>query len=163
MHEPNNKQPLYGSVPYITSVHQTHSAAVAWVNAAHTYVTITDLDQGKHAVYLSESGALEFFTFAASTHGSSNRIKKVQEDLAIVSGYIPLPLLHTLGFHFCKWNSVSSAIIIDRNKKFTEGNFPVDVLWMDIEWADQRNQGNYQYFYFNPTNFTTKGIEDMNS
>ena len=53
--------------------------------------------------------------------------------------------------------------MIDRNKKFTEGNFPVDVLWMDIEWADQRNQGNYQYFYFNPTNFTTKGIEDMNS
>jgi len=46
--------------------------------------------------------------FASSSEGDNNRVKKVQEDLAIVSGYIPMPPLHTLGFHFCKWADVSA-------------------------------------------------------
>jgi len=27
-------------------------------------------------------------------------------------------------------------MIIDRNRNFTKFGFPIDVLWMDIEWAD---------------------------
>ena len=164
MHEPNNQQPLYGNVPYITSLHPTHSAAVAWVNAAHTWVTIEDLDGGKHATYVSESGALEFFMFAAASNGATNRIKKVQEDLAIISGYVPLPLLHMLGFHFCKWANVDAKIIMQRNRDFTNYKFPVDVFWMDIQWADKNGvAGGYEYFNFNPKNFTADAINQMNS
>jgi alpha-glucosidase (family GH31 glycosyl hydrolase) len=47
-----------------------------------------------------------------------------------------MPLLHMLGFHFCKWANVSAEMIIERNRNFTDFKFPVDVLWMDIEWAD---------------------------
>jgi alpha-glucosidase (family GH31 glycosyl hydrolase) len=90
------------------------------------------MDGGKHATYVSESGALEFFMFAAASNGATNRIKKVQEDLAIVSGYVPLPLLHMLGFHFCKWAPVDAEIIMQRNRDFTSHKFPVDVFWMDI-------------------------------
>lgn len=46
-HAPNNQQPLYGSVPYVTSLDVTHSAAVAWINSAHTWVSIADQDKGK--------------------------------------------------------------------------------------------------------------------
>jgi alpha-glucosidase (family GH31 glycosyl hydrolase) len=39
----------------------------------------------------------------------------------------------------------------------------VDVLWMDIQWADKDGiDNNYQYFQFNPQNFTTDGIAAMN-
>jgi hypothetical protein len=47
-----------------------------------------------------------------------------------------MPLLHTLGFHFCKWANVSADMIMERNKNFTLYGFPVDVLWMDIEWSE---------------------------
>jgi alpha-glucosidase (family GH31 glycosyl hydrolase) len=76
-HEPNNQQPLYGSVPYVTSLDETHSAAVTWVNSAHTWVSISDMDDGKYVNFVSESGALELFVFAAKNNGDINRVKKV--------------------------------------------------------------------------------------
>lgn len=76
-HMPGNQQPLYGSVPYITSLSENHSASVAWVNSAHTWISIEDMDVGRYANFVSESGALELFVFASSTFGDSNRIKKV--------------------------------------------------------------------------------------
>jgi mannosyl-oligosaccharide alpha-1,3-glucosidase len=137
MHVPFNPQPLYGSVPYITSLDETHSTGLAWVNSASTFVDVATIEDksGRYTSFVSESGAMEFFMFASKTAGNSNRVKKVQEDLAIVTGYIPLPPLHTLGFHFCKWAPVSADTIIERNRNFTEGAFPIDVLWSDIEWA----------------------------
>lgn len=94
------------------------------------------MDVGKYVNFVSESGALELFVFASTIDGDSNKVKRVQADLALVSGYAPLPLLHMLGFHFCKWANVSAEMIIERNHNFTNYGFPVDVLWMDIEWAD---------------------------
>ena len=95
------------------------------------------MNSGKYVNFVSESGALELFVFSSSTVGNSNRVKKVQENLATVSGFVPMPLLHTLGFHFCKWANVSADMIMERNKNFTTFGFPIDVLWMDIEWSEQ--------------------------
>lgn len=110
MHEPFNQQPLYGTVPYITSLNEDHSAGLAWISSSSTYVDVATPSKkgGRYTSFVSESGALEFFMFASSSEGDNNRVKKVQEDLAIVSGYIPMPPLHTLGFHFCKWADVSA-------------------------------------------------------
>jgi alpha-glucosidase (family GH31 glycosyl hydrolase) len=74
---PGNQQPLYGSVPYVTSISETHSSAIAWVNSAQTWVSISDMDDGKYVNYVSESGAIEFFVFASANNGNSNRFKKV--------------------------------------------------------------------------------------
>jgi alpha-glucosidase (family GH31 glycosyl hydrolase) len=76
-HMPNNQQPLYGSVPYVTSLTETHSASVTWVNAAHSFISISDMDNGKYVNFVSESGAVELFVFSSTTAGNSNRIKKV--------------------------------------------------------------------------------------
>jgi len=152
---PNNQQPLYGSVPYVTSLSESHSAAVTWVNSAHTWISIEDMFDGKYINFVSEGGALELFVFSSSKAGNSNRVKKVQEDLAIISGYVPMPPIHVLGFHFCKWANVSAEMLMERNRNFTEHKFPVDMLWADIEWSDQYSEGAYEYFVFNPQNFTS--------
>ena len=86
--------------------------------------------------------------------------------MATVSGFIPLPAIHTLGFHFSKWDYVSADIMIQRSQNFTAGAFPVDVLWMDILWAlqgnDEAHGTDYQYFFFNPENFTDTSLPAMN-
>ena len=75
-----------------------------------------------------------------------------------------MPQIHALGYHFCKWANVSAEMIMQRNQNFTMFGFPVDVLWMDIEWADQDSDpSGYEYFIFNPQNFTTHQIAKMNS
>lgn len=75
------------------------------------------------------------FTSGAKSEQGKNRVKEVNKDLATVSGFAYLPPLHTLGFHFCKWAPVSADMLMERNKKFTDYGFPIDVLWSDIEWA----------------------------
>jgi alpha 1,3-glucosidase len=75
--------------------------------------------------------------------------------MGIISGFVPMPPLPVLGFHFSKWAPVSADIIMERNRLFTEHEYPVDVLWMDIEWAKQNGKlSDYEYFKFNPKNFT---------
>lgn len=133
MHATNNKQPLYGSVPYVLAISPQFSAAIAWVNSANTFIGLSDHLQGKLVNFVSESGSLELFAFCSTL---PNRFKKVQHDLAVVSGFAPLPPIHSLGFHFSKWDYVSSQIMIDRNQHFTNNDFPVDVLWMDINYSD---------------------------
>ena len=46
-----------------------------------------------------------------------------------------MPLLSHIGFNFSKFAEVSPEIITNRSKDFTKYKFPVDVLWLDIDWA----------------------------
>ena len=53
---------------------------------------------------------------------------------------------------------------MERNRKFTDYGFPIDVLWSDIEYSQQYDDPEgYEYFKFNPQNFTDTQISDMNS
>ena len=76
-HMPNDPQPLYGSIPYVTSIAEDHSAGAAFVNSAHTFISIADMDEGKFVNFVSESGSLEIFAFASAHDGNTNRFKKV--------------------------------------------------------------------------------------
>ena len=40
-HMPNNQQPLYGSVPYLTAIDKAFSSSIAMINSAHTWVDLT--------------------------------------------------------------------------------------------------------------------------
>jgi len=143
--------------------------AVTWINAAQTWVFIDDYSEtstetktGSNINFVSESGSLEFFLFMSSakrTVHTPNRVQRMSTKLSTISGFSPMPPIHTLGYHFSKWDGVSSDIIIQRSKNFTLNQFPVDVLWMDINWA--QNEGDRfgeEYFVFNPLNFTEDGI-----
>ena len=139
---PGNPQPLYGSIPYVTGFNAESASAILWVNSAQTVIDIDDgsfnKTDGSMITFSSESGALEFFMFAStlsSDTSETNRVKKVNKDLATISGFAPMPMIQTLGFHFCKWANVSAEILMERNRDFTEYGFPLDVVWSDIEWA----------------------------
>ena len=102
--------------------------------------------------------------FTSGDKNKVNKVKQANKDLATISGFAPLPLLHTLGYHFCKWAPVSADMLMERNRKFTDYKFPIDVLWSDIEWAQQYgDDAGYEYFKFNPQNFTESQITQMNS
>lgn len=70
-----------------------------------------------------------------------------------------MPPAFALGFHFSKWNKpdLTAEKMVERMNKFAENRFQVDVLWMDIDYALEK-----QYFVFNPNNFAEKGLMEMN-
>lgn len=117
------------------------ATSLLWVNSAKTTVDLDEMKSEKgsssQVTFSSEANVMEFFMFAsgAKTQDSMNRVKQANKDLATISGFAPMPLLHTLGFHFCKWAPVSADMLMERNRQFTDYGFPIDVLWSDIEWA----------------------------
>lgn len=140
VHAPNEKGGLYGSIPYIMGLSEDSATSLLWINSARTMVELDKVNDknGTMVTFSSEANSLEFFMFTngvKTQRMQTNRVKQANKDLATISGFAPLPLVHTLGYHFCKWNSVSADILMDRNQNFTKYGFPVDVLWSDIEWA----------------------------
>ena len=101
--------------------------------------------------FVSESGVLELFMF---TTGSP---RKQLNNLATITGFAPLPLIESLGFHFSKYAEVSADIMMQRDSDFESYGFPVDFLWMDILYAQE-----YEYFTFDPVTFPPQKLAEMN-
>ena len=129
--------PLYGSIPYVMGLTSKAATGFLWVNSAKTTVDLDENEMGWNVTFASEANALELFMFGSQNtkNQAGNRVKNVQNDLATISGFAPLPLLHMLGYHFCKWAPVSADMLMERNANFTRYGFPIDVIWSDIEWA----------------------------
>ena len=172
LHYPDSPGPLYGSIPYVTGINKDSAYGLLWVNSAKTTIDIDEAtdssgNAGLTLTYASEANSMEFFMissgYVASEDAETNRVKLLHKDLATVTGFAPMPLIHMLGYQFCKWYPVSAEMLMERNANFTMYGFPIDVLWSDIEWAQQNDDpAGYEYFKFNPKNFTTEQIDQMN-
>lgn len=84
--------------------------------------------------------------------------KESLKNLATVTGFAPLPLIESLGYHFSKYADVSAQIMMQRDNDFENYGFPVDFFWMDILYSK-----NYEYFTFDPVKFPTAQLNQMNN
>src|SRR6185436_1475658 len=139
-HEAYSKQSLYGSVPYLIAHSERYDSSILWMNSAETWVDIRHVDKDdllnddRIITWLSESGKMEFFIFGATTQNGGP--KKVQKLLSGITGYPPLPPYFSLGFHYSKWEPISTELMIDKLNAFNENRMPVDVFWLDIAYTD---------------------------
>jgi alpha 1,3-glucosidase len=133
LHPYGTDDPLYGSWPYLTGHNTTSDASVVWMNSAETYVGIEVApnsftgQQGMEGFFISVGGKFEFFIF-----GSAQGPKANQNTLSELTGYAPLPPIHSLGYHYCKYEENSAALMMQRDADFTYYKFPVDVFWSDL-------------------------------
>ena len=145
---------LYGSVPYIMGHSEEVDSSVAWMNSAETFVFINEAHMGErlNSAFISEGNALEFYLLAAE--GSP---KKLQKKLSELTGYLEIPPIHSLGFHYSKYENMTAHDVVKRSHTFDHYEFPVDVLWFDIEHA-----WKHQYTEFHYENFNMKDVMRMN-
>jgi alpha 1,3-glucosidase len=122
-------------------------ASETWIDIAHT---------GKGGVethWISESGILDLFLLPGPTPTD------VFAQYARLTGTAPLPAHWSLGYHQCRWNYVSSDDVRGVQNRFDEEDIPVDVFWLDIEYAE-----DHKYFVWNKKTFPdpvdmTKDVE----
>lgn len=124
-----------------------HSAqstvAVFNVLASETWIDIAHLEKtGVETHWISESGILDIFLLPGPTP------EDVFAQYARLTGTAPLPAHWALAYHQCRWNYVSSDDVRGVQKRFDEENFPVDVFWLDIEYAE-----DHKYFMWNKKTF----------
>lgn len=155
-YELDSPMTLYGSIPFMQAHKKGGSAGVFWLSAAETWVDIVKTkhstnslslilggnDVDTHTHWMSESGQLDVFILLAQ---SPQDLSKSYGEL---TGYTQLPAAFAIGYHQCRWNYVSDEDVKEVDRKFDKFNIPYDVIWLDIEYTDEK-----KYFTWDPHTF----------
>ncbi|KAK0728360.1 glycoside hydrolase family 31 protein [Lasiosphaeria miniovina] len=136
---------LYGAIPFMQAHRKGSSVGVFWLNAAETWIDIIKAKDWRnplslggssktstHTHWFSESGLLDVFVFLGPT--PQDLTKKYGE----LTGYTAMPQEFALGYHQCRWNYVSDEDVRDVDRKMDKSNLPYDVIWLDIEYTDEK-------------------------
>lgn len=141
-YEHDSPMSLYGSIPVMHAQGAESAASILWLAASETWIDIDREAGSTNAHFFSESGILDVFIFLDETPAAN---------LATYSqlvGRTPLPAYFAIGYHQCRWNYLTTDDILSVNARFTEEDIPVDVLWLDIEYAK-----NHWYGVWNEETF----------
>ncbi|KAG2067925.1 glycoside hydrolase family 31 protein [Suillus decipiens] len=134
---------LYGSIPLMHAHSAKSTVAVFNALASETWIDIAHVEKGGvQTHWISESGILDVFLLPGPTPTD------VFTQYAHLTGTAPLPAHWSLGYHQCRWNYVSSDDVRGVQNRFDEEDFPVDVFWLDIEYAE-----DHRYFMWNKKTF----------
>ncbi|ETN44530.1 uncharacterized protein HMPREF1541_10200 [Cyphellophora europaea CBS 101466] len=141
-YELDSPMTLYGSVPFMQAHRKDSTVGVFWLNGAETWVDITKdkhstlgfgsgvVDTNTH--WMSESGQLDLFVMLDATP------KSLSKTFGELTGYTALPPTFGIAYHQCRWNYVSDEDVKDVDRKFDKSNIPYDVIWLDLEYTDDK-------------------------
>lgn len=155
-YELDSPMTLYGSIPFMQAHKKDSTVGVFWLNAAETWVDIVKSKHGAnpltlglsggvvdtHTHWISETGLLDVFVMLGPSP------KELTKSYGELTGYTQLPAAFSIGYHQCRWNYVSDEDVKDVDRKFDKYNIPYDVIWLDIEYTDDK-----QYFTWDPLTF----------
>lgn len=146
---------LYGAIPFMQAHRKGSTVGVFWLNAAETWIDIT---KKKHTAnplslgvkshtdtqthWMSESGILDVFVFLGPTPQDLTR------QYGELTGYTAMPQSFAIAYHQCRWNYVTDEDVKDVDRRFDKFNIPYDVIWLDIEYTQEK-----KYFTWDPLTF----------
>jgi alpha 1,3-glucosidase len=146
---------LYGSIPFMQAHKKDSTVGVFWLNAAETWIDIIKAKEAHNPLSLgigsktdtkthwfSESGLIDVFIFLGPTP------KDVTKAYGELTGYSQLPPEFSIAYHQCRWNYNTDEDVKDVDRKMSKHQIPYDVIWLDIEYTDDK-----QYFTWDPLTF----------
>ncbi|ERL94909.1 neutral alpha-glucosidase C isoform X2 [Dendroctonus ponderosae] len=135
----NVTQSMYGSIPVLYGFGE-HTSGIFVHNGAEMWVEI-DTDE-MSAYFMVDAGLLDLFVLMGPT------LPKTVRQYTDLTGKPHLPQLWALGHHQSRWAYNNTEDVKDIIGKFDEYRFPMDVLWLDIEYTADR-----KWFTWNTTSF----------
>lgn len=134
---------LYGSIPLLHAHSADSTAAIFNAVGSDTFIDIGHpSDESTTSHWISESGILDVFILPGPTPVD------IFAQYARLTGTPALPAHWALGYHQCRWNYVSSDDVRSVQKRFDEEDMPVDVFWLDIEYAEEHKYFIWDKRYF---------------
>ena len=145
-----------------------------WFNPSETFVDINDVKPEKHVYkqshWMSETGLVDLFLFSgvdmltaagatnhspvtisSSTHLSTRKgLDNIYYDYSLLTGFTAIPPIFALGYHQCRWNYRDEKDVATVESTFEELDYPLDVIWLDIEHTDGK-----RYFTWDKNLFPT--------
>ncbi|CAK5281912.1 unnamed protein product [Mycena citricolor] len=134
---------LYGSIPILYAHSAESTVGIFNAVGSETWIDVShSTEQSSQTHWISESGILDVFLMPGPT------VDEVFGQYARLTGTPVLPPHWSLGYHQCRWNYVSSDDVRTVQKRFDEEDMPVDVFWLDIEYAEE-----HKYFIWDQKTF----------
>jgi len=144
---------LYGAIPFMQAHKKGSTVGVFWLNGAETWVDIIKQQRNPLSLsvekmttathWISESGLLDVFIVPGPTPNA------VTQQYGALTGNTVLPQMFAIAYHQCRWNYVSQDDVKDVDKKFDKFDIPYDVIWLDIEYTQEK-----KYFTWDPLTFS---------
>ncbi|WWC60829.1 uncharacterized protein I303_103405 [Kwoniella dejecticola CBS 10117] len=133
---------LYGAIPLLHAHSADHSVGVLNLVGSDTFVDVRHDDDAVRTHWVSESGILDLLLLPGP------KPQNLFEQYAQLTGPTPLPPQWSTAYHQCRWNYNDEDDVLTVDKKFDEHDIPLDVTWLDIEYAADR-----KYFEWNENAF----------
>ncbi|KAI4469771.1 alpha-glucosidase [Holotrichia oblita] len=159
-YELDSTMAIYGAIPVLYAHGLKHTVGIFWHNVAETWIdinnskdvnvvsSIVNLVSGNKAEnrvdthFMSESGVVDLFIFMGP------KFADAVKQYTTLTGTAPIPQIFTLGYHQCRWNYNDETDVVNVIDNFDNGDFPVDFIWLDIEYTDGK-----KYFTWDPVRF----------
>ena len=126
---------LYGSIPFMHAHSERSTVGIFNAVASETWVDVSHPESSPKSTlthWISESGIVDIFILSGPTP------EAVFAQYAGLTGTTVMPAHWALGYHQCRWNYVSSQDVREVQQKFDEADMPFDVLWLDIEYSEDK-------------------------
>ncbi|XP_029913099.1 lysosomal alpha-glucosidase isoform X2 [Myripristis murdjan] len=137
---PHGNANLYGSHPfYIVQEEDGLAHGVFLLNSNAMEVT---LQPTPALTWVTVGGILDLYVFMGPDPQSV-----VRQYLQVI-GYPMMPPYWSLGFHLCRWGYTTTNATRMVAQHMHNANFPLDVQWNDLDYADKR-----RVFTFDPQRF----------
>ncbi|KAJ7655561.1 glycoside hydrolase family 31 protein [Mycena polygramma] len=134
---------LYGSIPVLHAHSADSTVGIFHAVGSETWIDVAHAsDKSTQTHWISESGILDVFLMPGPTPAD------IFAQYSRLTGTPVLPPHWSLAYHQCRWNYISSDDVRTVQKRFDEEDMPVDVFWLDIEYADE-----HKYMMWDEKNF----------
>ena len=142
-YELESNMAMYGSVPVLYAHSLDRTVAIFWSNPSETWIDIKNAEDKSYSDsrFMSEGGYFDVYVFT----GKPNEIADEYSQLTGRPYLIPR---FALGYHQCRWGYMTQEDLVGVSKKLDSIGVPHDVMWLDLDWTDDR-----KYFRWHPTNF----------
>lgn len=138
----DSQDPLYGAVPVLYAHGTVKSSGIFWLNSAQTFVDITNGNDHVAAHFISETGVLDLFILTGPS------LQDAARQYTKITGTAPLPPYFSIAHHQSRYSYRSQRDLLNVVEEFDNHEFPVDVMWLDIDYTD-----SYKYFTWNYIRF----------
>lgn len=146
---------LYGAIPFMQAHKKDSTVGVFWMNAAEMWIDVAKQKEAHNPLslgigskidtkthWVSESGLIDLFVFLGPTP------KDVTKAYGELTGFTEMPQEFAIAYHQSRWNYNNDQDVKDVDRKMTKYGIPYDVIWLDIDFSDDK-----QYFYWEPLTF----------
>ncbi|CAO1620519.1 unnamed protein product [Sympodiomycopsis kandeliae] len=145
---------LYGSVPVVHAQSANSAVSAFFLSASETWIDIDRSGDDAHTHWMAESGILDVLLLLDDT--PAKNIARFTE----YTGRSTAPQTFALGYHQCRWNYLSDSDVLNVQAKFDEEDIPMDVMWLDIEYAKDHMYGVWDELNFPNPEKMVSGLDE---